>query len=378
MISAPEQKKVIVAMSGGVDSSVAAVLLKETGYEVIGVTLRLWVDPLAEEQAGEEAKGCCSYDAVSDARKVAAMLDIPYYVFDMKEEFYQKIVCNFTSEYLHGRTPNPCIECNRSIKFLSLLQKARGLGVNLLATGHYARINYDPKSNRFGLHKGFDHLKDQSYMLYVLGQKELAATIFPLGEKTKPEVRRIAAEKGLTVAEKDESQEICFIPDNDYRSFMERAYPETILPGDIVSTTGQKLGRHRGIVFYTVGQRKGLGLTSQYPLYVVRLDTEHNRIVVGRESELYSSGLLADGLNFITGVSPPGPLAIEVKIRYRTPAVPAVLYPSENSIAKIIFQDKQKAVTPGQSAVFYQGEEVLGGGIIKAAISDNRELKAGL
>ncbi len=370
MAGITKRKKVMVAMSGGVDSSVAALLLKESGYEVVGVTLRLWVDPYAEEEAGEEARGCCSYDAVSDARKVASMLEIPHYVLDMKEEFHEMIVCNFTAEYMRGRTPSPCIECNRIIKFKSLRQKARGLGIDYIATGHYARIDYNMEREGYMLFKGLDQKKDQSYMLYVLGQEELAATIFPLGEKTKEQVRKIASNYGLTVADKGESQEICFIPDNDYRAFLERSFPEAINPGDIVSTAGHKLGCHQGIAFYTVGQRKKLGLTAPQPLYVVKIDARNNRVVVGNEEELYSAGLLAGALNFVSGEPPDKELHIQVKVRYRAPAVSAILHPPVEGFSRLIFEVEQKAVTPGQSVVFYQGEEVIGGGIIETAIPE--------
>lgn len=362
-------RKVMVAMSGGVDSSVAAMLLKDSGYDVIGVTLRLWVDPYAEAKAGEEAKGCCSYDAVADARLVADMLGIPHYVFDMKNEFYENIVCNFTSEYNCGRTPNPCIECNRTVKFAFLLRKARGLGIDLLATGHYARIDYDHAEGSAKLLKGIDRQKDQSYMLYVLGQEELSATLFPLGAMTKEQVRELALTRGLKVAGKAESQEICFIPDNDYRSFMERECPLIALPGAIISTAGEQLGRHQGVAFYTIGQRKGLGITASHPLYVVRVDAEKNQIMVGTERELYSKGLLAGKLNYISGVVPAGPVAVEAKIRYRASAVPAILNPPQDGFATVVFAEEQKSVTPGQSVVFYRADEVLGGGVIEAGIN---------
>ena len=358
-------KKVLVAMSGGVDSSVAALLLKEAGYEVVGVTMRLWVDQEAEEQAGEETKGCCAHDAVSDARSVADSIGIPHYVFNMKDEFYQNVVCNFTEEYLKGRTPNPCVECNRTIKFSAMLEKAIGLGFDFLATGHYVRREYDQDLKRFRLYKGFDQKKDQSYMLYVLTQAELKATLFPLGEMNKQQIRELAERGNLKVAGKEESQEICFIPNNDYRSFMERLCPEAVRPGDIICTSGEKLGRHMGIAFYTIGQRKGLGITYSEPLYVVDIDAANNRVVVGTEKETYSSGMVLERLNYISGAAPEEPLQAEVKVRYRTPAVPATLYPSKAGEARVVFAAKQKAVTPGQSAVFYDGEEVLGGGIIK-------------
>lgn len=358
----------MVAMSGGVDSSVAALLLKEAGYSVVGVTMRLWIDPLSEEQASADFKGCCSMEAVNDARKVAARLEIPHHVMNMKEEFYQNVVCNFTAEYMQGRTPNPCIECNRTIKFSYLLNKAQAMGITSVATGHYARIKLDPQGGRYKLFKGHDRRKDQSYVLYVLGQKELASTLFPLGDMTKEQIREIAATCGLGVADKKESQEICFIPDNDYRSFMERECPEAVQPGDIVSTTGLKLGHHNGIAFYTVGQRKRLGLSTPEPMYVVRIDAHGNQVVVGTERETCSAGLIAGKLNYVAGAASNQPLPVEVKIRYRAQAVPALLYPPENGYARVIFEQEQKAVTPGQSAVFYRGEEVLGGGVIDAAL----------
>jgi tRNA-specific 2-thiouridylase len=355
-------------MSGGVDSSVAALLLQQAGYQVVGVTMRLWVDPRAEENTEEEMKGCCSLEAVSDAVKVADKLGIPHYIMNMKEEFYHDVVCSFSSEYLLGRTPNPCVECNRAIKFSALRMRAKGLGIEYFATGHYARIIKDDQTGKMKLFKGLDGNKDQSYMLYILGQEELKQALLPLGHKTKAEVRKIAEANGLVVADKAESQEICFIPDNDYRSFLKRERPEAIRPGDIVSVDGEKLGRHQGIAFYTIGQRKGLGLTTERPIYVTGVDVEKNQVIVGFEEQTYSAGLIAGKLNYISGLPPDGPTEIAVKIRYRSDPVPAILDPPEAGLARVVFQNKQKAVTPGQSAVFYSGEEVLGGGIIESSI----------
>ncbi len=358
----------MVAMSGGVDSSVAALLLKNEGYEVVGVTLRLWVDPQAARSAGEESRSCCAIDAVSDARSVADSIGIPHYVFNMKDEFYQNVVCNFTEEYLKGRTPNPCVECNRTIKFSAMLKKAVGLGFDFLATGHYVRSEYDPDLQRFRLYQGFDQKKDQSYMLYTLGQEELSTVLFPLGDKTKTQIREVAQSNDLRVASKSDSQEICFIPDNDYRSFMGRSCSGATRPGDIVSMDGEVLGRHNGIAYYTVGQRKGLGITSPKPLYVVSIDAKNNRIVVGSDKNTQCSGLLAENINFISGDVPGAPLAVDVKVRYKASPVSATLYPPENDSVKVVFEHKQKAVTPGQSAVFYRGDEVIGGGIIKNSL----------
>lgn len=360
--------RVMVAMSGGVDSSVAAMMLKEAGYDVVGVTMRLWFDPHAEAEAVDQHKGCCSMAAIEDARKLAAMLDIPHYVLNMQDAFYENIVRRFTDEYLQGRTPNPCIECNRSIKFASLLNRAQALGIDYLATGHYARIIYNPASGLYRLLKGKDQQKDQSYMLYVLKQKDLPHIIFPLGEMTKQQVRLTAKEKHLNTADQEESQEICFIPDNDYRSFMQRHFPEVISPGDIVTTSGSKVGRHRGIAFYTVGQRKGLGLTSTEPLFVVHIDAGKNLVVVGKREETYSEGLIAGNLNYLSGITQNQQLEVAVKVRYRSSAVPAVLFPQVKGRVRVIFHKAQQAVTPGQSAVFYQGDEVIGGGIIEGSI----------
>ncbi len=358
----------MVAMSGGVDSSVAALFLQKAGLNPVGITLRLWVDPLSEERASDEAQGCCSLEAVTDASRVAGKLGIPHYTFNMKEMFYNSVVQNFISEYLSGRTPNPCIECNRVLKFSVLLQKARDLGFKYLATGHYSRIVYDREQQFYRLFQGMDSEKDQSYMLYTVTQEQLSSLLFPLGDKTKIEVREIAERHGLSVARKAESQEICFIPDNDYRGFLERECPSAFAAGDIVSTRGEKMGVHRGVAFYTVGQRKGLGLTSSRPLYVLKIDPQRNKLIVGGEEEVFNKGLLAKNVNFVTRKPQNGEMEIEVKIRYRSPAVPAYLTFSSTEEVKVLFEEKQKAVTPGQSVVFYKKGEVLGGGIIDRAL----------
>ncbi len=360
-------RKVLVAMSGGVDSSVAALLLQRGGYEPVGVTMRLWVDPLAEASAGDRHQGCCSLEAVTDARRVADRLGIAHYTFNMIDLFYNTVVNDFTKNYLQGKTPNPCVECNRQLKFSALLSRAAALGIDYIATGHYACNRFDAASGRYRLYCGRDKKKDQSYMLHMLGQYELSKTLFPLGDFTKGQVRDLAAAEKLPVAGKAESQEICFIPDNDYHRFLERECPAAVQPGEIFSVAGELLGRHRGIAFYTVGQRKGLGLTADKPLYVVRIDAEKNRVIVGREEELNSDGLVVNALSFVSGEIPREPQPVTVKIRYRAPAVPALLCPPDAGTARVLFREPQKAVAPGQSAVFYIGNEVMGGGIIKNA-----------
>ena len=368
MKSDGRDKKVLVAMSGGVDSSVAALLLLRAGYSPVGVTMRLWVDPLSEALADDQQQGCCSLDAVNDARRVADQLGISHYTLNLKDLFYDAVVNNFTENYLLGKTPNPCVECNRHLKFSALLDKVEGLGLDYIATGHYVKNIFDTAANQYRLYRGRDQQKDQSYMLYMLGQRELSKILFPLGDLTKEQVRDLAAAEKLPVAEKAESQEICFIPDHDYHRFLESERPAAVQPGEIRSIEGELLGRHRGIAFYTVGQRKGLGLTAKWPLYVVRIDASQNRVIVGREEELNSNGLMVNTLSFVSGVIPHDPLEIAVKIRYRAPAVPALLYPPEAGTARLLFSEPQKAVAPGQSAVFYAADEVLGGGVIDSAI----------
>lgn len=359
-------EKIAMAMSGGVDSSVAAAILQEKGYEVIGMTMRLWYDPRFEDIPGQ---GCCSLKDVNDARRVADRLGIAHYAVDVKEAFKEEVVNNFIEEYRCGRTPNPCIVCNRKIKFGVLLRKALSVGAEKLATGHYIRTGWNASRRRYYLKKGVDRQKDQSYMLYNMTQEHLSRSLFPLGEMEKGEVREKARKLDLAVAEKSESQEVCFIPDNDYRSFLQSQVGD-FPAGPIVDTAGRQLGKHRGLPNYTIGQRKGLGITAPDPLYVVDIRPGDNTLVVGRRAEINAPGLTAAHLNFIATEKPEEPLKVMARIRYRAPEVPALLHPpGENGTARLEFDTPQPAVTPGQAVVFYlDGEEVLGGGTITAQI----------
>lgn len=353
--------RVIVAMSGGVDSSVAAALLLEAGYEVIGVTMQIWQRGAEDERSG----GCCSLSAVDDARRVADKLGIPYYVMNFRDLFKEKVIEYFTGEYLKGRTPNPCIACNRYIKFEALLSKARGLDCDFLATGHYARITYDDSSRRFLLYRAKDDNKDQTYALYTLTQEQLAHTLFPLGDYTKPEIRKKAAELGLLVADKPDSQEICFVADNNYKNFLnQRVSGECIKPGFFVNTKGEVLGRHQGIHNYTVGQRKGLGLALGYPAYVLAIDSESNNVIIGDDREIFRNALIADDNNFIPFDVLKEPLEVEAKIRYGAIPAKALISPEEDGRILVAFAEPQRAITPGQAVVYYQGDMVVGGGTI--------------
>lgn len=348
---------VVVAMSGGVDSSVAATVLKEQGHNVIGVNLRLYSKANAE--AYRLSKQCCTLDSMRDAESVCNSIGVPFHALNMEREFGTDVVDYFVGEYLKGRTPNPCVACNAQIKFKHLFNQAMALGADYLATGHYARVRHEE-----GLAKlltGVDPDKDQSYALYMLGPRELQRTLLPIGEQTKSETRRLAAQYGLVTANKPESQDICFIPDGDYKGFLRRRAPQAVAPGQIKDTSGRVLGRHQGLAFYTVGQRRGLGVTAGHPLYVTQLDAKANTVVVGSREDLGTDRLLLHGVSFTHGLTPAEPIRADVKLRYRGANVPALVTPLDAAAAQLDLLGPG-SIAPGQAVVFYDGEEVLGGG----------------
>ncbi|HUE83319.1 MAG TPA: tRNA 2-thiouridine(34) synthase MnmA [Pyrinomonadaceae bacterium] len=368
--------KIAVAMSGGVDSSAAAAILKEQGHELVGFTMQLWNQRrgISVDENGDPLPSrCCSLDDVYDARRVAEELDFPFYVLNLEREFERDVVQPFVDSYLNGETPIPCVSCNSRLKFASLDRLAASLGCEKVATGHYARVEYDSAADRYRLFRGRNLQKDQSYFLWELTQDQLSRAIFPLGGMSKPEVRDVARQHDLAVAEKSESQEICFVPDGDYSGFIDR-YLEAEegsdrLPGEgeIVNSSGEVIGTHTGIHRYTIGQRRGLGIANERPLYVISIDVKANRVVAGDQEELLSNEFTAAGVNWVAFDSPTSPVRAAVRIRYRHKEASATITPLPNGRVKVSFDEPQRAITPGQATVFYGDDEVLGGGWIVRA-----------
>lgn len=353
-------KRVLLGMSGGVDSSVSAILLKEAGYEVIGATMELWQD-----EKNNQESGCCSFSAVYDAKRVCDMLEIPHYTLNYKQEFKEHVIDDFIGCYKCGKTPNPCIECNKHMKFDLFYRKALELGCDYVSTGHYAKTEFSEEYNQYVLKKSSAEKKDQTYFLYGIPKEIIPKMIFPLENyKDKSEIRQIAEKYNLMVAKKPDSQEVCFIPDNDYSKFLIDNLDKLPAKGNIVTTKGEILGKHKGLIYYTVGQRKGLGISYKEPLYVIKLDTKKNQVVVGTEEELYSKDLYANELNFLLFDTLKEAIEVKAKIRYRAKEADAIVKPIDENTVKVEFIEPQRAITPGQSVVFYQDDIVVGGGKI--------------
>lgn len=359
-----DKNKVVIGMSGGVDSAVAAYVLKEQGYEVIGITMKLWEED--EENYAEDYGGCCSLSSVEDARLVCEKLGIPFYVINYNERFIETVVDNFIDEYLNGHTPSPCIRCNKYIKFDELLKTAHSLGAYYVATGHYGIVKYDEELNRYVIAKSKEKRKDQTYMMYSLSQEQIKHTLMPLGVfETKEEVRAIAEREDLIVARKNDSQELCFVIDDDYARFVKEHSLKPIPKGNFVDLDGRVLGEHRGIIHYTVGQRKGLGITFGKPMYVVEIRPTTNEVVLGENDDVFKKILIAKEVNFITMDCLDEPYSCQAKIRYSSNTSSCTLYPAEGNKVKVVFDEPQRAVTPGQAVVFYEDDLLVGGGIIE-------------
>ena len=368
MISLKRKMKVFVAMSGGVDSSTTAGLLKKAGYTVVGVTMCFNIS-----HPNSQRPSCCGIEGIEDARRAARILDIPHYVLNFASEINDFIIDDFTQEYLAGRTPNPCVRCNQYLKFGTLYKKVRALGADFLATGHYVRLGYNSRRKTWDLKKAKDPSKDQSYFLYGIDEKILPRLLFPLGPYTKDEVRGLARKFGLPAADKPESQDICFVPDRDYKKFIrERLGNGAFVPGPFKDPQGKILGQHQGIIHYTIGQRERLGLALGYPVYVYKIDKRSNTVYVGKEENLYSAGLVAGQLNYFAKAIPKKGMNAEARIRYHAPEIKAKLIALSRQRVEVIFKEPQKAVTPGQSVVFYQRDKVLGGAVIEKAIGELR------
>lgn len=360
-------KKALIAMSGGVDSSVAALLMQQRGYDCTGITMKLF----EKEQTGIKPETtCCSLDDVEDARSVADRLHMPHDVLNYKENFEKQVIDRFVSAYQCGCTPNPCIDCNRHLKFEKLFQRMQELQMDTIVTGHYARVTYDEDRKRWLLKKGLDHQKDQSYVLYNLTQQQLAHVQFPVGELSKQQVRQLAEKYGFFNAAKPDSQDICFVPDGDYAAFIARYTGKEPKPGPFLNMAGEVIGTHRGILHYTIGQRRGLGVSADRPLYVCRICPEANTVTLGTSADLYSRSLVADEVNLISCESLSEPTRVQAKIRYRQPAQPAVAWQTAEGKLHVKFDEPQRAITRGQAVVLYEDEVVVGGGTITSTRQD--------